>query len=158
MSCAYTLDVRKLRVTSPQLIILAGREKAVGYWLPFRSFWNYGLTQVNRFGGNARLIYLLLKVWKFPFISIPLELVWSPSNLLYRANFFPSSWLSEVRHDLWSLGMPIIAWRDDSDALTTRAKKLCPARLSEKVTFPNPTSKSFPYSENPSRPIIPLSV
>ena len=38
LSCACTLKIKKLLVSSPLLIILVGREGSHWYWLPFLSF------------------------------------------------------------------------------------------------------------------------
>ena len=105
---------KKLRATSPLLIVIAGWEGS--HWvlttLPFiRKLWSHSIQWE---WGNVGVIYELLGVWIFPFIPPPLSPSLSLTHLLFREIYltFVSARLGVVLNPIWGcLSSPgVMTW------------------------------------------------
>ena len=158
MTSACTLKVlRILRVTSPLLIVLVGREESL--WvlavLPFIE--DYRATQFN---GNYELYgsptINSLRFGIFPFIphsqepGLSLFHLFIGKNCLVLMSANPCMIFDP-------LGIPISTWCNESGTLDTLVlKNTSSARLNENVSSPPPTSMINPNTGNPNRSTIPL--
>ena len=95
----------KLRVTSPLLIVFDGREESHWVLIILLFILKCELIQVNVMKKCRCHLQATREFGVFPVIPPPHLLYWET---------FPSSHLSKAKHDLCSIGMPIIIWCDES--------------------------------------------
>ena len=116
---------KKLRVTSPLLIVLVSREKSHGVLTTFsfiRRLWPHPIQWVE---GNVGIIHELLGELGYFHSFIPPHWAWAYLGLTsFIEKILSCSLLNKVRHNLGSiLRMSIITQRDDSGDSTTCVRK-----------------------------------